>query len=336
MSIAQGQAQNRARAAANAPRDFRSAFDAECRRSGRERASRQRAPHDRRRVVQRRHQYPDAVGLALYVAGLRPGDPEPEPCDPVRPLADGADRLSRAGLFRCDAVADALPDRDAVRWRPAGGDPFGARHPAAARGEAGPDAAAAARSRSGAHLHVGHGADRVPRHALDTGVSDRAVSVSPDDRLHGAARHRRDHCHDIGDRADLARRDQGGVGPERATAGAGGCDATQRGNRSGARHDRPADGALGAGQRALSAGKHPRDRRLRQSRLEREGAALHPAIGNAGHGRLSRRRRQGVGRHHDRVLDPDGARARAGRNRAWHLEATAPPPARALRGCATS
>ncbi len=98
------------------------------------------------------------------------------------------------------------------------------------------------------------------------------------------------------------------------------------------------DGALVAGQRAVPAGKHPRDRRLRQSRLEREGAALHPAIGNAGHGRLSRRRRQGVGRHHDRVLDPDGARARARRNRARHLEATVrrPPgpraPARHLQG----
>ena len=58
----------------------------------------------------------------------------------------------------------------------------------------------------------------------------------------------------------------------------------------------------------------------------REGAALHPAIGNAGHRRLSRRRRQGVGRHHDRVLDPDGARARARRNRARHLEATGRRP----------
>ena len=128
------------------------------------------------------------------------------------------------------------------------------------------------------------------------------------------------------------------IGPERAAAGAGGCDAAQRGNRSGARHDGSADGALVAGQRALPAGKHPRDRRLCQSRLEREGAALHPAIGNAGHGRLSRHRRQGVGRHHDRVLDPDGARARAGRNRARHLEATGrrPPgphaPARHLEG----
>ena len=102
---------------ADAPRNFRSAFDAGRRRSRRDRAARQRAPHDRRRRIQRRHQHPDAVGLALYVAGLRPGDSEPQPRDPVRPVADGADRLSGAGIFRCDAVADALPDRDAVRWR---------------------------------------------------------------------------------------------------------------------------------------------------------------------------------------------------------------------------
>ncbi len=115
-------------------------------------------------------------------------------------------------------------------------------------------------------------------------------------------------------------------------------DATQRNAEivRGARHDGPADGALVAGQRALSAGKYPRHRRLRQSRLEREGAALHPAIGNAGHRRLSRHRRQGVGRHHDRVLDPDGPRARAGRNRARHLEATVRRPAGPRRACATS
>ena len=195
---------------ADAPRHFGAAFDAGWRRSRRERAARERAPHDRRRRVQRRHQHPDAVGLPLYVAGVRPGDSEPQPRDPVRPVPDGADRLPGAGIFRRDAVADALPDRNAVRWRAAGIDPFGARHPAAARGEAGPDAAAAARSRPGAHLHVGHGADGVPRHAVDSDLSDRAVSVPPADRLHGAARHRGDHCHDIGDRADLARRDQGG------------------------------------------------------------------------------------------------------------------------------
>ena len=62
---------------ANAPRNFGPAFDAGRRRSRRERDARERAPHDRRRRVQRRHQHPDAVGLPLYVAGVRPGDSEP-------------------------------------------------------------------------------------------------------------------------------------------------------------------------------------------------------------------------------------------------------------------
>ena len=62
---------------ADAPRNFGSAFDAGRRRSRRERDARERAPHDRRRRLQRRHQHPDAVGLPLYVAGVRPGDSEP-------------------------------------------------------------------------------------------------------------------------------------------------------------------------------------------------------------------------------------------------------------------
>ena len=47
---------------------------------------------------------------------------------------------------------------------------------------------------------------------------------------------------------NLARRNQGSVGPERTAAGAGGCDAAQRGDRSRARHDGSADRALVAGQ----------------------------------------------------------------------------------------
>ena len=39
--------------------------------------ARERAPPDRRRRLQRRHQHPDAVGLPLYVAGVRSGDSEP-------------------------------------------------------------------------------------------------------------------------------------------------------------------------------------------------------------------------------------------------------------------
>ena len=61
----------------DAPRNFRPVVDAGCRRSRRERDARERAPHDRRRRLQRRHQHPDAVGLPLYVAGVRPGDSEP-------------------------------------------------------------------------------------------------------------------------------------------------------------------------------------------------------------------------------------------------------------------
>ena len=155
------------------------------------------------------------------------------------------------GYFDAMRARMLSPDRHAVRRRAAGIDSFGARHPAAARGEGGADAAAAARSRSGAHLHVGHGADGVPRHAVDTAVPDRAVSVSPPDRLRGAARHRGDHCHDDADRTDLARRGQGGDGHERAAAGAGGRHAAQCGDRSGARHDRPAGEP--AGRRPTSA-----------------------------------------------------------------------------------
>ena len=43
--------------------------------------------------------------------------------------------------------------------------------------------------------------------------------------------------------------------------------------------------------------------------------------GMLGHRRLSRRGRQGLGRRHDRLLDHDGPRAGAGRNRAGQLEA---------------
>ena len=108
----------------DSPRHFGAALDAGWRRSRRERAARERATHDRRRRVQRRDQPPDAVGLALYVAGLRPGDSEPQRRDPARPVADGADRLSGAGIFRCVALAHAVPDRNAVRRRPAGSDPY--------------------------------------------------------------------------------------------------------------------------------------------------------------------------------------------------------------------
>src|SRR4029078_800076 len=48
---------------------------------------------------------------------------------------------------------------------------------------------------------------------------------------------------DACDRSDLARRDQGCVGIERAAAGAGRCDAAQRGNRARPRHDGSIDGA---------------------------------------------------------------------------------------------
>ena len=44
------------------------------------------------------------------------------------------------------------------------------------------DAAAAARPRPDPRLHVEHGADGVPRHALDSDLPDRAVSVSSGDR----------------------------------------------------------------------------------------------------------------------------------------------------------
>ena len=70
----------------------------------------------------------------------------------------------------------------------------------------------------------------------------------PADRLRGAARHRGDHRHDDADRTDLARRGQGGDGHERTAAGAGGRDAAQCGDRSGAWHDRSAGGPLVAGQ----------------------------------------------------------------------------------------
>ena len=159
------------------------------------------------------------------------------------------------GYFDALRVAHAVPGRDAVRRRPAGSDPYRARHAAASRREADADAAAAARSRPGARLHVEHGADRVPRHALDSDLSDRVVSVSPGDRHDGAARHRGDHCHDAADRADVARRGQGGDGLERPAAGAGGCDAAQCRDHSRARHDGSVHGALVAGQRALSAAK---------------------------------------------------------------------------------
>ena len=82
-------------------------------------------------------------------------------------------RLSGAGIFRRDAGADAVPDRHAVRRRPAGIDSRCTGDPAAARRKAGADAAAVARSRSGARLHVEHGADGVPGYAVDPAFSRR-------------------------------------------------------------------------------------------------------------------------------------------------------------------
>ena len=90
-----------------------------------------------------------------------------------------------------------MPRRDPVRRRPAGRHPQCARRAAASRREAGADAAAAARPRPGAGLHVEHGADGVPRHALDSDLSDRTVSVPSGDRPDGADRHDHHHRHDI-------------------------------------------------------------------------------------------------------------------------------------------
>ena len=58
-------------------------------------------------------------------------------------------------------------------------------------------------------LHVEHGTDGVPGHALDPDLPHRVVPVSSGDRHDGAARHRGDHRHDVADRADVARRGQG-------------------------------------------------------------------------------------------------------------------------------
>ena len=127
-------------------------------------------------------------------------------------------------------------------------DPHRARDAAASRREADADAAAAARSRPGARLHVEHGADRVPRHALDPDLPHCLVSVSSGDRHDGGTRHRGDHCHDVADRADVARSGQGRDGFQRPAAGAGGCDPAQCRGNSRARHDRSIYRALVAGQ----------------------------------------------------------------------------------------
>ena len=60
-----------------------------------------------------------------------------------------------------------------------------------------------ARPRPGPRLHVGHGADGVSRHALDSDLSRGDVSVSSGDRFDGDARNHRNHCHDLADRADV-------------------------------------------------------------------------------------------------------------------------------------
>ena len=110
------------------------------------------------------------------------------------------------------------------------------------------DAAAAARSRPGARLHVEHGTDGVPRHAVDSDLSHRLVSVSSGDRPDGRARHRCDHRDDAADRTAVARRGQGRDGVQRAAPGAGGRDATQCRGDSRARHDGSLHRALVAGQ----------------------------------------------------------------------------------------
>src|SRR5262249_37632064 len=136
------------------------------RRSGLPWLAREWAADDRHCRVQRRDQSADAVGFTLYVAGLRPRHSKPQPCDLGGPVADRPAGLSHTGLFRRAALADAVPGRDTVRCQLAGIDPHRARDAAASRREADADAAATARPRSGEGLHVEHGADRIPRHAL--------------------------------------------------------------------------------------------------------------------------------------------------------------------------
>ena len=131
--------------------------------------------------------------------------------------------------------------------------PYRARHAAAPRRQANGDATAVARSRPDPRLHVEHGADRIPRHALDTDLSDRAVSVSSGDRHDRAARHRRDHRHDAADRAHVAQGGQGHDGLQRPKAGARRYDPAQCRDHPGARHGRSIRRALGARQRTLSA-----------------------------------------------------------------------------------
>ena len=305
------------------------------RRSRDERAARQRAADDQHRAVQRRHQSADALRLSLYVAGLRPGHSKPQHRNPVRPVADGAACLFDAGISRRVAGAHAVPGRNPVRCRPAGFDPDRACDAAAARRQADADAAAAAGPRPGARLHGGHGTDRLPRHALDSDLPDRAVPVPPGDRHDGAVGDIRDRGHDNADRTDVARRRPRGDGRQRAAAGARGRDATQRRSHSRTRHDGALSRALGAGQRALPAREHPRDRCACESGRGRQGPALCPAIGHARGRCLSRCLRQGIGRRHDRLLDHDGSRTRAGRGRARQLEA-ARRRAPGSRGCARS
>jgi ATP-binding cassette, subfamily C, bacterial PrsD len=55
-------------------------------------------------------------------------------------------------------------------------------------------------------------ADRVPRHAVDSDLSDCLISISPRHRNDGAVRHGCDHCNDAADRAPIARCSQGGDG----------------------------------------------------------------------------------------------------------------------------
>ena len=101
-----------------------------------------------------------------------------------------------------------MPGSNRFRRELAGSHPYSTGRPTPSWGEAVVDAAASARSGSGARIHVEHGTDRISRYALDPHLYRCLIFVSPNDRRHGVVWDGYHHRDDTADRAAITRRRQ--------------------------------------------------------------------------------------------------------------------------------
>ncbi len=180
--------------------------------------------------------------------------------------------------------------------------------------------AAAARSRQCQVVSRQHGAGRVLRSAVAAVLSRDLLCVSLAARRHRFGRGRHSGGADAGHRIPVAHAGKGGDDAGGTAQRSGHHQPAQRRSAGRDGHVRTADQALERGQRDLSGGQSARQRHCRRPRRRRKSLAHDAAIGGARGRRLSRDPPGSHRRHHHRGLDPERARAGAGRSRHRPLE----------------